>query len=121
MIDGIEVLTSETVRLTAETDELIIMGIVFVILGIAAFYTFVVCLKEKLGWELALICIASSCLFGLLGGHMFKDALSPTYEERYMVQLKEEVPLDFLKNYEILEDKGNDIYIVREKNSKNSG
>ena len=26
---------------------------------------------------------------------MFKDAFFPTYEERYMVQLKKEVPLDF--------------------------
>lgn len=49
---------------------------------------------------------------------MFKDAFFPTYEERYMVQLKEEVPLDFIKNYEILEGKGNDIYIVREKGNE---
>ena len=35
-----------------------------------------------------------------------------------MIQLKKEVPLDFIKNYEILEDKGNDIYIVREKGNK---
>lgn len=49
---------------------------------------------------------------------MFKDAFFPIYEERYMVQLKEEVPLNFIKNYEILEDKGNDIYIVREKGNE---
>ena len=49
---------------------------------------------------------------------MFKDAFFPTYEERYMVQLKEEVPLDFIKNYEILEDKVNDIYIVRDNGNE---
>ena len=57
-------------------------------------------------------------LLALVAFFCFKDAFNPRYEERYMVQLKEEVPLDFIKNYEILEDKGNDIYIVREKGNE---
>ena len=57
-------------------------------------------------------------LLGILSFICFKDAFNPRYEERYMVQLKKEVPLDFIKNYEILEDKGNDIYIVREKGNE---
>ena len=38
--------------------------------------------------------------------------------EEFRKKLKKEVPLDFIKNYEILEDKGNDIYIVREKGNE---
>ena len=56
-----------------------------------------------------------------LNNNLFKDTNKGAdiiELKRYIVQLKEEVPLDFIKNYEILEDKGNDIYIVREKGNE---
>ena len=117
MINGVEVLTSEMVRTSPESDELIFVGVLFVCFALAIFYCFIYCIKNKLGW-ITLVCAISVMLLSLVAGKMFKDAFFPIYEERYMVQLKEEVPLNFIKNYEILEDKGNDIYIVREKGNE---
>lgn len=116
MINGIEVLTSEMVRTSPESDELIFVGILLVGFALVVFYCFGYCIKNKLGW-VALVSAIGVILLSLVAGKMFREAFFPNYEERYMVQLKEEVPLDFIKNYEILEDKGNDIYIVREKGS----
>ena len=118
MIDGVEVLTSEMVRISAEPDALIIVGILFAIFTVALFYTFIISLTEKVGWTLTLISVLGAILMGVVAVKLFSGVFFPTYEERYMVQLKKEVPLDFIKNYEILEDKGNDIYIVREKGNE---
>ena len=115
MIDGVEVLTSEMVRVSAEPDALIIVGFIFLAFTLVLIWTFEECLKQKLGWILTLICALGSIGLGFVAGKMFQRALYPIYEEQYMVQLKEEVSLNFIKNYEILEDKGNNIYIVREK------
>lgn len=115
MIDGVEILTSEMVRVSAESDALIFVGFLFLVFGLISLWAFGESLKQKLGWILTLICALGSIGLSFVSGKMFKDAFFPTYEERYMVQLKKEVPLDFIKNYEILEDKGNNIYIVREK------
>lgn len=117
MIEGVEVLTSEMVRISAESDGLIFVGALFVCFTLAVFYCFGYCVKNKVGW-LALVCAIVVISFSLIAGKMFRDAFFPIYEERYMVQLKKEVPLDFIKKYEILEDKGNDIYIVREKGNE---
>ena len=115
MIDGVEVLTSESVRVSAEPDALIIVAFIFLVFTLMLLWTFGECLTQKLGWILTLICALGSIGLGFVAGKLFQSALHPIYEEQYMVQLKKEVPLDFIKNYEILEDKGNDIYIVREK------
>ena len=117
MIDNVEILTSEMVRTSPEFDALIFVGVLFIGFVLVLFYYFTYCVKNKLGW-VTLVCAIGVILLSLVAGKMFKDAFFPTYEERYMVQLKKEVPLDFIKNYEILEDKGNDIYIVREKGNK---
>lgn len=117
MIDGVEVLTSESVRISPEFDGLIFVGALFVCFTLVVFYCFGYCVKNKFGW-LSLVCAIGVISLSLIAGKMFRDAFFPTYEERYMVQLKKEVPLDFIKNYEILEDKGNDIYIVREKGNE---
>ena len=98
MIDGVNLITTETICIS---------GIVIAIL-----YA-----KEE-EWGAFLFGLSMGFLLALVAFFCFKDAFNPRYEERYMVQLKEEVPLDFIKNYEILEDKGNDIYIVREKGNE---
>lgn len=115
MIEGVEVLTSEMVRVSADFEALIFVGFLFLVFALILLWTFEECLTQKLGWILTLICALGSIGLGFVAGKLFQSALHPIYEEQYMVQLKEEVPLDFIKNYEILEDKGNDIYIVRAK------
>lgn len=114
MINGVEVLTSEMVRVSADFDELTFMGVLFTVSALLLFYLFTICVKENFNW-LALVCIVTVFLFALGAGRMFKMAINPVYEEHYMVQLKEEVPVKFLQDYEFVEDKGNGIYIVREK------
>lgn len=115
MIDGVEVLTSEMVRMSADFEALIFVGFIFLVFTLILLWTFGECLKQKLGWILTLICALGSIGLGFVAGKLFQSALHPIYEEQYMVQLKEEVPLKFLQEYEIIEYKGNNIYIVREK------
>lgn len=115
MIDGVEVLTSEMVRVSADSDALIFVGFIFLAFTLMLLWTFEECLKQKLCWILTLICALGAIGLSFVAGKLFQSALHPIYEEQYMVQLKKEVPLKFLQDYEILEDKGNNIYIVREK------
>lgn len=117
MIDGVEVLTSEMVRTSPEFDELIGIVILCAIVVVTMLYLG----RQSLTVDcflLAAIALIVAGIFGFLGYKSVQRIFTPTYEERYMVQLKKEVPLDFIKNYEILEDKGNDIYIVREKGNE---
>ena len=117
MIDGVEVLTSEMVRVSADLDELIGAGIIFAVFALLLFYFLVLCIKEKFGL-LTLVCIVAVSLFTFASGKMFKMAFNPVYEERYMVKFEENIPTKFLQDYEILENKGNNIYIVREKGNE---
>lgn len=115
MIDGVKVLTSEMVKVSADFEALIFVGFIFLAFALISFWAFGECLKQKFGWILTLICALGSIGLGFVAGKLFQSALHPIYEEQYMVQLKEEVPLKFLQEYEIIEYKGNNIYIVREK------
>lgn len=49
MINGIEVLTSEMIRISPEFGELIFVGILFIGFALVVFYCFGYCVKNKLG------------------------------------------------------------------------
>lgn len=117
MIDGVNLITTETVCISGSFIGNLIPAIITAIGCITLIVLLVFCIKDKemLTFLFGLVMLT---LLGILSFICFKDAFNPRYEERYMVQLKKEVPLDFIKNYEILEDKGNDIYIVREKGNE---
>ena len=117
MIDGVNLITTETICISGSFIGNLIPAIITAIGCITLIVLLVFCIKDK---EIPtfLFGLVMLTLLGILSFICFKDAFNPRYEERYMVQLKKEVPLDFIKNYEILEDKGNDIYIVREKGNE---
>lgn len=117
MIDGVNLITTETICISGSFLSNLFPAVIGAIGCIAAIVVAILCAKEK-EWGTFFFALVMGVLLGLLAFFCFKDAFNPRYEERYMVQLKEEVPLDFIKNYEILEDKGNDIYIVREKGNE---
>lgn len=117
MIDGVNLITTETICISGSFLSNLFPAVIGAVGCIAAIVVAILCAKEK-EWGTFFFALVMGVLLGLLAFFCFKDAFNPRYEERYMVQLKEEVPLDFIKNYEILEDKGNDIYIVREKGNK---
>lgn len=96
MIKGVEVLTSEMVRISPEFDALIFVGALFVCFTLVLFYCFGYCVKNKVGW-LALVCAIGVILLSLIAGKMFRDAFFPIYEERYMVQLKKRNSFRFYK------------------------
>lgn len=117
MIDGVNLITTETICISGSFIGNLIPAIITAIGCITLIVLLVFCIKDK-EMPTFLFGLVMLTLLGILSFICFKDAFNPRYEERYMVQLKKEVPLDFIKNYEILEDKGNDIYIVREKGNK---
>lgn len=117
MIDGVNLITTETVCISGSFIGNLIPAIITAIGCITLIVLLVFCIKDK-EMPTFLFGLVMLTLLGILSFICFKDAFNPRYEERYMVQLKKEVPLDFIKNYEILEDKGNDIYIVREKGNE---
>lgn len=117
MIDGVNLITTETVCISGSFIGNLIPAIITAIGCITLIVLLVFCIKDK-EMPTFLFGLVILTLLGILSFICFKDAFNPRYEERYMVQLKKEVPLDFIKNYEILEDKGNDIYIVREKGNE---
>lgn len=117
MIDGVNLITTETICISGSFLSNLFPAVIGAVGCIAAIVVAILCAKEK-EWGTFFFALVMGVLLGLLAFFCFKDAFNPRYEERYMVQLKEEVPLDFIKNYEILEDKGNDIYIVREKGNE---
>lgn len=117
MIDGVNLITTETICISGSFIGNLIPAIVGAICCIAAIVVAILCVKEE-EWVVFFFGLSMGFLFAVGAFFCFKDAFYPKYEERYMVQLKKEVPLDFIKNYEILEDKGNDIYIVREKGNE---
>lgn len=45
MIDGVEVLTSEMVRVSAESDALIFVGFLFLVFGLISLWAFGECLE----------------------------------------------------------------------------
>lgn len=117
MIDGVNLITTETICISGSFIGNLIPAIITAIGCITLIVLLVFCIKDK-EMPTFLLGLVMLTLLGILSFICFKDAFNPRYEERYMVQLKKEVPLDFIKNYEILEDKGNDIYIVREKGNE---
>lgn len=117
MIDGVNLITTETICISGSFIGNLIPAIITAIGCITLIVLLVFCIKDK-EMPTFLFGLVILTLLGILSFICFKDAFNPRYEERYMVQLKKEVPLDFIKNYEILEDKGNDIYIVREKGNE---
>ena len=117
MIDGVNLITTEPICISGSFIGNLIPAIITAIGCITLIVLLVFCIKDK-EMPTFLFGLVMLTLLGILSFICFKDAFNPRYEERYMVQLKEEVPLDFIKNYEILEDKGNDIYIVREKGNE---
>ncbi len=117
MIDGVNLITTETICISGSFIGNLIPAIITAIGCITLIVLLVFCIKDK-EMPTFLFGLVMLTLLGILSFICFKDAFNPRYEERYMVQLKKEVPLDFIKNYEILEDKGNDIYIVREKGNE---
>lgn len=117
MIDGVNLITTETICISGSFIGNLIPAIITAIGCITLIVLLVFCIKDK-EMPTFLFGLVILTLLGILSFICFKEAFNPRYEERYMVQLKEEVPLDFIKNYEILEDKGNDIYIVREKGNE---
>ena len=117
MIDGVNLITTETICISGSFIGNLIPAIITALGCITLIVLLVFCIKDK-EMPTFLFGLVILTLLGILSFICFKEAFNPRYEERYMVQLKKEVPLDFIKNYEILEDKGNDIYIVREKGNE---
>lgn len=49
MIEGVEVLTSEMVRVSADFEALIFVGFIFLVFALIVLWAFGECLKQKLG------------------------------------------------------------------------
>ena len=55
------------------------------------------------------------CL-GIVSFICFNDAFNPRQEERYLVQLDDKISSEFIDKYDIVEQKNDNVYIIKERN-----
>ena len=72
--------------------------------------------KEK-EWGAFLFGLSMSFVLALVAFFCFKDAFNPRYEDQYLVQLDDKISSEFIDKYDIVERKGNNVYIIKERNT----
>ena len=116
MIDGVNLITSETVCISCGFLSSLILAIVGVIGCIVLIVMLVSCVKDGeiptfvCGLELIIVLGVISCIG-------FDGVFNPKYEERYLVQLDDKISSDFIDKYDIVERKGNNVYVIKERDT----
>lgn len=116
IIEGVRILTQEEVLVKANS----VIGWIFLIvffsaLAIIAILNFILTLKEDNKVDKGSIFIAAmliACLVLLIKGY----GILNEYRTEYMVEVSDEASFnEFYHKYKVIEDKGNNVYIVYEK------
>lgn len=116
MIDGVNLITTETICISGSFIGNLIPAIITTIGGIVLIVLLVSCVKHK---EIS----AFFFIFGMLVFEdivsfiYFNDAFNPRYEDRYLVQLDDEISSEFIDKYEVVERKGNNVYVIKERDA----
>lgn len=116
MVDGVNLITTETICISGSFIGNLIPAIITAIGCIALIVLLVFCIKDK-EMPTFLLGLVMLTLLGILSFICFNDAFNPRYEERYLVQLDDKISSEFIDKYEIVERKGNNVYVIRESDA----
>ena len=116
MIDGVNLITTETVNLSGWFAGNLILFVLAVGLSIVAFATAIYCIHIKDWGALASFLIVTG-LLTVLSVLSYSEAFHPRQEDRYLVQLDDEISSEFIDKYEVVERKGNNVYVIKERDT----
>ena len=120
MIDGVNLITTETICISGGFLSNLIPAIIAAIGCIVAIVVSISWVKEEKAWVAFFFCLSMGLCLGCLGivsFMCFNDAFNPRYEERYLVQLDDKISSEFIDKYDIVERKDNNVYIIKERNT----
>ena len=116
MIDGVNLITTETICISGSFIGNLIPAIIITMGCIVLIVLLVSCVKHK---EItAFFFVLGMLVFGgIVSFIYFKDAFNPRYKDQYLVQLDDKISSDFIDKYDIVERKGNNVYIIKERDT----
>lgn len=116
MIDGVNLITTETICISGGFLSNLIPAVIAAIGCIVAIVASISWVKEE-EWEPFFFGLSMCLCLGILSFIFFSDAFNPRYEERYLVQLDDKISSDFIDKYDIVERKGNNVYVIKERDT----
>lgn len=116
MIDGVNLITTEAVNISSSFFGNLFPAIVSAIGCIVAIIMLVLSIKEK-EWGVLFLCVIFGIALGFISFFCFNEAFNPRYEERYLVQLDDKISSEFIDKYDIVERKGNNVYVIKERDT----
>lgn len=116
MIDGVNLITTETVNLSGWVGGNLILFVLTIGLSVAAFSIAIYCIFIKDWGEFAFFLIVTG-LFAILVFFCYNEAFHPRQEERYLVQLDDKISSEFIDKYEVIERKENNVYVIKERDT----
>ena len=116
MIDGVNLITTETVCLSGSFLGNLIPAIITTMGCITLIVLLVFCIKEQ-EVPIFFFALVRFVLLGVFSFICFNDAFNPKYEELYLVQLDDKISSEFIDKYDIVERKGNNVYVIKEKDT----
>lgn len=117
MIDGVNLITTETICISGGFLSNLIPAIITALCCIVAIIVSISWVKEEEAWSAFFSCLFMGFLLGVISFMCFYDAFNPRYEERYLVQLDDKISSEFIDKYDIVERKNNNVYIIKERNT----
>lgn len=116
MIDGVNLITTESVCISGRFAGNLILFVLAVGLSVAAFAIAIFCIHIKEGGTVV-ACLILTGLLAFLAFLSYNEAFNPRYEDRYLVQLDDKISSDFIDKYDIVERKDNNVYVIKERDT----
>lgn len=117
MIDGVNLITTETICISGGFLSNLIPAIIAALGCIVAIIVSISWVKETEEWGAFFFCLSMGLCLGIVSFMCFTDAFNPRYEERYLVQLDNKISSEFIDKYDIVERKNDNVYIIKERNT----
>lgn len=121
-MEGVRILTQSEVVTHVATPLSFIMGmfIIFSILSLIVVGSFFVTLfKEKYFEKIFIAPMIFFICVSIGAFYLMKNYIPTTYETQYLVEVTDADFVEFYNKYKVIEDKGNGIYLVAEKEHNN--
>ena len=117
MIDGVNLITTETICISGGFLSNLIPAIIAALGCIVAIIVSISWVKKEEAGVAFFFCLFMGLCLGIISFICFTDAFNPRYVERYLVQLDDKISSNFIDKYDIVERKGNNVYVIKERDT----